>query len=76
MTILKYVANILIFDDIEKKKSDISQMFFFVFQGKYARLFVPLQSSCIKSGTMPTNRPLALRLSKNQFKEQNRWQRW
>jgi len=31
---------------------------------------------CIKSGIMPTNRPLALRLSKNQFKEQNRWQRW
>ena len=30
----------------------------------------------IKSGTMPTNRPKALRLSKNQFKEQNRWQRW
>ena len=38
--------------------------------------YVLLQSNCIKSGIMPTNRPLALRLSKNQFKEQNRWQRW
>ena len=53
---------------MERKKHDI-----ILYLGKD---YVPLQSNCIKSGIMPTNRPLALRLSKNQFKEQNRWQRW
>lgn len=38
--------------------------------------YVLLQSNCIKSGITPTNRPSALRLAKNHFKEQNRWQRW
>ena len=46
---------------MQRKKHDI-----ILYLGKD---YVPLQSNCIKSGIMPTNRPLALRLSKNQFKE-------
>ena len=42
---------------MQRKKHDI-----ILYLGKD---YVPLQSNCIKSGIMPTNRPT-----------QNRWQRW
>ena len=59
---------------VQKKLDIISNSLEKLPNSKLFRTFAPKYS--IKSGEMPTNRPLALRLSKNQFKKQNRWQRW
>lgn len=68
MTILKHVANLLIFDDIEKEKRKkvIYPTCFSSFSGKICKIICIFASRfSIKSGEMPTNRP-----------KQNRWQRW
>ena len=54
---------------MQRKKHDI-----ILYLGKD---YVPLQSNCIKSGIMPTNRPKgALLCEEPFFIELDRWQRW